>query len=709
MYLVMLETNSNQRYIFSSPRLRENIGASAQLTRLPGWVEDALTTTNVADGWEKAHPRPQDDSSGLSTQWVSRASGKVILRVDEKEQARTVVRHVTRKAFEEAPGIDVSGVFVEMRGDHVTAEDLKTIHAEAARYALVRPPTSARFSRMPFLAQAEDSVLPAAPPLGVGDESRDDREAPLSLESRVKRYQAYWSRKELIDLACQREGDLAAARERLSRDQRMLEKKLRAAFLLDGQGSGSPGNTASGTGEAKDDTGVRRLEDLLQANSRRSSPPGSGTSGTRATSGSSVSEGPEAQTSSWRRALPRVAVIHIDGNGVGAIMRDLDRALGQVPPEKLERAVDCTNDDPDALRRFVLEVSKRLNNTVMEAFAGAWADVAGWAEQDAAAAGRAPTAVPVVPVILGGDDVTVIASGDYALPFADSYLRRYEEGTRDDPLLCYLHDVDADGPTGARSRPDTSQEQQPASPGALTAAAGVVITRNGFPFHTAYDLAEKLVTRAKTVAKSQVPARSVLTYHALLDSTVLDADQALDAYSSFTTRPWLLTDKDDGERRSPAAPPVSTASPGAGQDTAAHISWTDVCQRVRVFKEGVEEENDERHRYRASATSPGAREKVVFPRTRAVRIRRYLSDAAQARLANEQGRRKRLERTAEREWEAARKARDCPRLIERIGGRKEALFDLLELADLLPDSYLGRSATADHHDPMAPAFEESQV
>ena len=38
MYLVMFETHGNQRYVFASPRLKENIGASYLLTLLEPWV-----------------------------------------------------------------------------------------------------------------------------------------------------------------------------------------------------------------------------------------------------------------------------------------------------------------------------------------------------------------------------------------------------------------------------------------------------------------------------------------------------------------------------------------------------------------------------------------------------------------------------------------------------------------------------------------------
>ena len=36
----MLQTNSNQPFIFSSPRLREQIGASFEITLLSHWVKE---------------------------------------------------------------------------------------------------------------------------------------------------------------------------------------------------------------------------------------------------------------------------------------------------------------------------------------------------------------------------------------------------------------------------------------------------------------------------------------------------------------------------------------------------------------------------------------------------------------------------------------------------------------------------------------------
>ena len=644
MQLVMLETNGNQRYIFAAPRLRDSIGASAQLVRLKEWTDDALRATGAAKRWEGNHPQPRGGpgpAAGLpccrfSTQWVSRASGKVIFMVDEEGDAKAVIGRVTRTALAQAPGMDVSGVHLDM-GDktHVDEDLLKRIHARAARYGLRRPPAEARFSQMPFLARAKDSVLPASPTLEhmfghIRDEAKDDEGTLLSLPSRVKRYRAFYSRRDLISLACRTSEDLNP--DQLVRDPKKLTekltKKLREAFAVDVEAPGErPGPSTGAVG--RDSDGEKGAADGRKSDDQRQldileerfqdAPGGTG----------------EAAS-----ALSKVAVIHIDGNGVGTVMRRLGETMDHIDEDDFSLAVGCSRGDADALRRFVLTVNDRLDRAVTRAFAEAWADVAKWAEADIGPTGQKFTVVPVVPVILGGDDVTVFTSGDYALPFAAAYLERYERVTEGDVLLRHLGREEGTGP--------------------MTAAAGVAVVRRDFPFHVAYDLAERLVDEAKKVGKAQQPVRSTLTYHALFDSSVLDPEKILQAYSSFTTRPFLL--RRDG---APASDPPGQYEP-----------WPDTCDRVRRFKGFTEED-------------PSTGE-TRFPKTRAARIRKLLSDAAQARLAN-RGLSDRLADKAEHEWDDAKKVLPGT-VVEGMGTR--ALFDLMELSDLLPDSYLNSPSPA---------------
>ena len=79
-------------------------------------------------------------------------------------------------------------------------------------------------------------------------------------------------------------------------------------------------------------------------------------------------------------------------------------------------------------------------------------------------------------------------------------------------------------------------------------------------------------------------------------------------------------------------------------------------------------------------------EREPFPHTRAARIRKLLSDAANRRTVSIGGEEKKPRDLAENEWESAR--RSLGRDIDAELGGIEAVFDLLELADLLPSSYL---------------------
>ena len=217
-----------------------------------------------------------------------------------------------------------------------------------------------------------------------------------------------------------------------------------------------------------------------------------------------------------KNMLSSVGVVHIDGNGVGAIMRDLGSAHNRAQETGVCVSADEVHtDSDDALQTFIMVVNKRLDQAVKDAIALSWYDVQKLTPD---------TVVPIVPVLVGGDDVTVYTDGRYAIPFAEAYIRHYEELTEKDELLKQLAVV-----AGAKKA------------GPLTASAGAAIVGRNFPFHIAYDLAEELVSRGKELGKypGTVPC-STINFHVLRDATVLDPDDTLDEYKGRVQRPFLI-------------------------------------------------------------------------------------------------------------------------------------------------------------------------
>ena len=683
MHLVMLETNGNQRFIFSSPRLRDSVGASSLLTKLEQWTAHELLTTGAAAAWCAARGLP-DGREPHESQRVSASSGKVIFLVDSAQQAKDVIGAVTRKVLAEAPGMDVSGVFIPLPAPsnpqdsdtaYVTESALKEIHAEAARYALQRPPAEARFSQLPFLSRAKDSSLPASPPLSTRDEAKDDRQDTLSLTSRVRRYGAYEARIHLLGKAGKASNTLQSNEELLTRDPTKLAEKLRLAFSGSITPADNPDELVAERSIDRAEAAVRRLGNAIQSDPDASS-----------------TASPDTDSGDYT-FLSKVAVIHIDGNGVGGIMKELNSSKDRVAPGVFKAEVGCDRDDPDALRRFLRAVNRHLDDAVTLAFAAAWARIAELSRHDDDRAGRRHTAIPVVPVILGGDDVTVITSGDYALPFAAAYLRYYEEATGNDPILRYL-------------TPPKGQDTGP-----MTAAAGVAIVKRNFPFHIAYELAEKLVERAKKVGKTACPPCSTLDYHVLFDTTVLDPDEAIRGYERFTTRPFrLLNDETSsvastcnvGSRTAGFGDDENSTSADSSTNGLRHAPWEATCRRVARFKGVSLGSTDE---------SRNETDLEPFPRTRAARIRGLLSadtreraahrdddatDAPTAEAADretpgseaseeKEDRETPSHRRARDEWEVARE--EVGDWIDTELGGMGAVFDLLELSDLLPPSF----------------------
>lgn len=665
MHLVMLETNGNQRFVFTSPRQRENIGASYLLTMLAPWTLAAA----------------QD--LGIDATPVSVSSGKIILTVPDEPSARRLIGAVTRQVLALAPGMDVSGVFKEITS--LTEDELRDIHVVANRYNLARPPAEARFAQIPYLVRADDSSLPAAPASRIlGGMPPEER--AYSLPSQVKRACSLKARNRLV----------AQARESTSfrHDDEFIERLAKS---------------------------LKTLEDAFDPDPL--------------TQGAGDAPGEDAATTRPAIDLSKIAVIHIDGNGVGAIMRDIKASMDSIPADDLDTVLspppprsastggavppggpDAPPSEPERLRRFLLAVNERLDYVVRESFFRAWREIAQWwaleqegrpGREDVQEGGPLLTGViPVVPILLGGDDLTVLTEGRYALPFMASYLTAYEKLTSQDTILCHL---------SPRARRD-------GVPTPMTAAAGAAVVPRPFPFHLAYTLAERLVAEAKKVGKAERQECSTLTYHALFDSTVADAGELLKGYEAFTARPYRLdatvagtSAPDAGDDHATALPPhpgpqapSGPASPDALPEPAASrsvepdlvepdlrgTSWAHMCDLSRRFR-GLGAYTGDGP---APADAPGAGPDAgttPFPKTRAARIRKLLSDRAATDRQEE------LTGRIADEWADARRVLGED-LVDTIGDPRY-VFDLIELTDLLPASYLTGADSARPAAAPAPA------
>ena len=641
-YLVMLQTNSNQPFIFSSPRLREQIGASFEITLLSHWVE-------------KEAKEILDTEDLPSSFWVSDSSGKVIVRFieadgDPTDLAKRLIREVTLRALTDAPGLDVTGVFIETSPGPVDPADLKRLDREFSKYSLNRRPAAARFPQFPFLERGSESALPASPKLSEDDcrelrrYARETLNVPLLTDEDTN-----------FSPPTQTDQDAQEALSLPSRVKRAWSRSARRLQLQDVVSRWSPEDQSSWSKRIKD-----LSEDPFQLEG-------------------AFQDLPQVDdTSDTFTALSTVGVIHIDGNGVGAIMRDLGKAFKGVccHLDSLEEAPYDREDNPCSINEgrfqwFDMEVNYRLDGVVKEAVARSWADVEYLAKDDDI------DLVPVVPIIVGGDDVTVYTDGRYAIPFAEAYIRHYEKLTKDDDLLSVLAIVAGGKKTDAPERDHVEiGDYIIQNPGPLTASAGVAIVGRNFPFHIAYDLAEGLVSRGKKLGKKKetVPC-STIDFHVLRDATVLYPDDTLDEYKGRTQRPFLIGHYAP-ERIGDATTTSSEEAPTA--ELQPLPSWERILRAVAAF-DGKKPDD------------PTQTTGDPFPRARANRIVKLLAEGDAEKAATE------WDDALQNAPSAGLLAKQLKLLPPHSSSSDEAheslkqikwLLDLIDLSENLPDGYL---------------------
>jgi hypothetical protein len=200
-----------------------------------------------------------------------------------------------------------------------------------------------------------------------------------------------------------------------------------------------------------------------------------------------------------------IAVIHADGNGLGKVLQQLGNKLR----DKSEAELIAT----------FKEFSKNLEKSTVEAAKTAFKEV--FYPDD-------HQVYPFRPIILGGDDLTIIVRSEYALKYTRKFLEAFEvETSKNLKGIFQKFQIDKN---------------------CLTACAGIAYIKSSFPFHYGYDLAEQLCSEAKKQAKEinkeNVPACSM--FHKVQSSFVGSFDeiakQELTCYDnlSFVAGPYYL-------------------------------------------------------------------------------------------------------------------------------------------------------------------------
>lgn len=211
-----------------------------------------------------------------------------------------------------------------------------------------------------------------------------------------------------------------------------------------------------------------------------------------------------------------IAIIHADGNGLGQIVQKVgtDAKVFKEFSKKLDMA---TTEAAYEAYRFLIEEKKIQEDDDQR--------------------------IPIRPVVLGGDDFTVICRADIALDFATEFIRQFENKTQQH-LSKIIQDHNVFSVGNVKDK--------------LTACAGIAYIKSSFPFYYGYELAEALCSRAKKDAKDKDSVRegkelpmSCLMFHKVQDSFTEDWDSIAkreltpQPNISFEFGPYYLNKKDN--------------------------------------------------------------------------------------------------------------------------------------------------------------------
>lgn len=169
-----------------------------------------------------------------------------------------------------------------------------------------------------------------------------------------------------------------------------------------------------------------------------------------------------------------VAIIHADGNGLGLIV------------QKVGKHKEDFKKFSDSLGKATEEAAQNAYNKISNRF-------------------EDKERIPIRPVVLGGDDFTVICRADFAIEYTQHFLKEFEVATEK-----YLGDLLKEYKVFKNNETK------------LTACAGIAYIKSSYPFHYGYRLSDELCTHAKKNSRKDRDKDEVipssLMFHKVQDS-----------------------------------------------------------------------------------------------------------------------------------------------------------------------------------------------
>lgn len=166
--------------------------------------------------------------------------------------------------------------------------------------------------------------------------------------------------------------------------------------------------------------------------------------------------------------LPKdIALIHLDGNGLGNLMATLQHNIVGLDGEKYMKVLRTFSN---ALARATQEAAKVATQ---------------WLSEKARYEKNGSVYIPMRPLVLGGDDITLFCHAEYALQYAEKFCNAFE--LLSEKYLSALHKQYLKSKTQVK--------------GKLTASGGILYHKAGHAFSNCHRLVEELTKEAKSMTK----------------------------------------------------------------------------------------------------------------------------------------------------------------------------------------------------------------